>query len=65
MKKISIVIAITVIVACLTFLVSSIITCAIYPMDILHIIVVLSFVTAFVLSIASAAVDWLRDLLKR
>lgn len=65
MKTLSKIIAITLIVACLTLLVSSIITCAIYPMDILHIIVVLSFVTAFTLSIASAAIEWLRDLLKK
>jgi len=65
MKKVSIGIAITVLIACLVLLVSTIITCVIYPMELLHIIVVLSFVVAFVLSIASVAVDLLRDLLKR
>lgn len=65
MKKISIGIAVIVLIACLVLLVSTIITCVTYPMELLHIIVVLSFVIAFSLSIGSVAVDWLRDLLKK
>ena len=65
MKTVSIEIAIIILIACLVLLVSTIITCITYPMEPLHIIVVLSFVVAFVLSIASVVVDWLRDLLKK
>lgn len=59
MKKVSIGIAITVLIACLVLLVSTIITCVIYPMELLHIIVVLSFIVAFVIALGSWALDWL------
>ena len=65
MKKISIGIAVIVLIACLVLLVSTMFTCIIYPMDILHIIVVLSFVIAFVTWLSSWAIDWLLYLITK
>ena len=59
MKTLSKLIAICLIIACLVLLVSTIVTCIIYPLEIWHKIVVISFVLAVVLWLISWAVDLL------
>ena len=59
MKTLSKLLVITLIVACLMLLVSSIVTCIIYPIPIWHKLSLLSFVAAFALWLISWATDWL------
>ena len=58
-------IAICIIIACLTLFVSTVATCILYKLNILHMIIVLSFVTSFSLFVGMIAVDVLKDLYDR
>lgn len=59
MKTLSKLIAICLIIACSVLLVSTIVTCIIYPLPVWHKITIISFVLAFALWLISWSVDWL------
>ena len=62
MKTLSTCLAIFVIIVNLALLLSTAIICLTQAMQLLHIIVVMSFVAAFVVTEVIFAVDWLMDL---